>query len=390
MDRPRRVLILSVKAGAGHLRAAQAIEQALHEEHSDVEVTHYDALAYTNKAFRKGFTAAYETLAKELPSVWGFVYERLEETSARSRTKKFAQLFDNLNARPLWKAVKEADPDAIICTHYMPAEVVSAKRRKDKLRAPVSLTLTDYDIHSMWIQPGTDRYFVATEEMAYALRANGVDDAELSVVGIPILPVFAAAYPPKEEMRRRLGLRPDATTVLVSAGGFGLGQIHKTVAGLADSFPQAQFVAIAGRSEALHKKLASAAEEHPDQIVPFGFVDNMHELMAASDLAVTKCGGLTSSECLAMGLPLVIVRPIPGQEERNADFLLESGAAVRAHSNAHAVFKVEELLGHPDRIEVMAERSRAAARPRAAYDIAATVLASIPAASVSSPPSTSR
>ena len=162
--------------------------------------------------------------------------------------------------------------------------------------------------------------------------------------------------------------------MLLSAGGFGLSEIDRTVAVLAERFADVQFLAIAGRNADLHDALVEAAGRHPGQIVPFGFVENMHELMAASDLAVTKCGGLTSSECLALGLPMLILKPIPGQEERNADHLLEIGAAVRSHSHAHTVFKLGALLENPGRLAAMARAARAAARPRAAFDIAAIVL----------------
>jgi len=175
-------------------------------------------------------------------------------------------------------------------------------------------------------------------------------------------------------MRARLGLRPEPPTVLVAAGGFGLGSVDETVATLADAAADAQLLAVAGRNEKLRKALEEVAATRHGKVVPFGFVDNMHELMAASDFAVTKCGGLTSSECMAMGLPMVIVRPIPGQEERNSDFLLENGVAVRANSAAHLVFKVKRLLGDPARLEQMSAAAKRAARPRAAYEIAARVM----------------
>lgn len=370
----KRILILSVKAGAGHLRAAQALEAVIRGEYPQISVEHIDALEYTNKAFRRGFTSGYEKLARDLPAIWGMIYEALEEKPPDSKTKALAKLFDNLNAAPLWKKVKEFDPHAVICTHYMPAEVLGPKRLKGELKALLYVTLTDFCIHSMWIQAGTDHYFVASEEMAYALRVKGLQGAKLSVTGIPIMPVFSKDYPAKPELRESLGLSPECLTVLLSAGGFGLSEIDSTVGVLAEKLDNVQFLAVAGRNEELRDALVMAAGGHPGKIVTFGFVDNMHELMAASDLAVTKCGGLTSSECLAMGLPMVIIKPIPGQEERNADHLLESGAAVRSHSNAHTVFKVETLLKDPDRLNTMAAAARRSSHPRAAFDVAAQVV----------------
>ncbi|MFW5856869.1 MAG: MGDG synthase family glycosyltransferase [Planctomycetota bacterium] len=375
----QRVLILSVKAGAGHFRAAQALEAAFAERYPELDVLHVDVLEYTNAAFRKGFKEGYETLAKDLPTVWGYLYDSLEEKPGNSRLKRLATLFDQMNARPLKKLVKKFDPDRIVCTHYVGAEVVCPRRRKGKLRAEVSVTLTDYDIHTMWIQQGVDDYFVATEEMAYALREKGIGDARAHVTGIPIVPEFTRDYPDKPTMRTRLGLDPEKRTVLVSAGGFGLMRADRTVAVLSDRLPEVQFLAVAGNAKKLEQQLRDVAADRPGRIHPFGFVDNMHELMAASDLAVAKCGGLTTSECLTMGLPMVIVKPIPGQEERNAVFLLERGAGVWAHTGANMIFKAERLLRDPDRLAAMQAAARAAARPDAAYRIADTIVQGTPA-----------
>ena len=374
MAKPERVMILSVKAGAGHLRAAAALEEVFRTEYPAVEVRNVEALSLTSAAFRKTFTGAYEKLIKHAPSIWGLIYEQLEKKPPTSKTKRLATLLDRANSGRIAKEVDGFAPDRIVCTHYFPAEVLGPRRRKGKLAAPLFVALTDYDIHVMWIQGGVDHYFVATDEMAWALRAKGIGDATVSTTGIPIMPVFSRDYPDKAAMRARLGLRPEPPTVLVAAGGFGLGSVDETVATLADAADDAQLLAVAGRNEELRKALEEAAATRHGKVVPFGFVGNMHELMAASDFAVTKCGGLTSSECMAMGLPMVIVRPIPGQEERNSDFLLENGVAVRANSAAHLVFKVKRLLGDPARLEQMSAAAKRAARPRAAYDIAARVM----------------
>ena len=374
MSKTRKVLILSIKAGAGHLRAAAALEAVFRERYPRVEVKHVEALEYTHPTFQKSFTKTYEKLATDLPSVWGYIYGKMEQKPVESKTKRLVALFDRMNSRPIVKLAREFNPDRIICTHYFPAETLAAQRRKGKLDAPISVTLTDYDIHTLWIQKGVDQYFVATDEMAYALQTKGVGDAKVTVTGIPIVPVFSKRYPSKRTMRRQLGLRVEPPTVLVAAGGFGLIKVDQTVATLAGTIADVQLIALAGRNEELLKSLTAVAESHPGKVVPFGFVDNMHALMAASDFIVTKCGGLTSSECLAMGLPMVIVKPIPGQEERNSDFLLESGAAVRANSAAHLVYKVQKLLSDEKLLARMRTATRRIARPRAAYDIAAEVM----------------
>lgn len=377
-----RILVLSVKAGAGHLRAAQAVTEALHEQYPRVEVINADALEYTNAAFRKGYTGGYEVLVRNLPSVWERIYESLEAKPADSNTKKLAALWDRLNAKDLLAFVEGFNPDRIACTHFLPAEALGAQRQKGKLRAPVYTTLTDYDIHSMWIQDGVDGYFVASDEMACALREKGIGSASVDVTGIPILPDFARDYPSRPTMRHRLGFDPERLTVLVSAGGFGMMQADEVVRMLAERLPEAQFLAVAGRNADLEKRLGTLAESCEGRLHAFGFVENMNELMAASDLAVSKSGGLTTSECLALGLPMVVFKPIPGQEERNAVYLLEHGAGLWAHTAAQLVYKVASVFNDPERLTQMQQAARHLARPRAAYVIAARLMGHEPGSAV--------
>lgn len=365
-----RILVLSVKAGAGHLRAAQAVTHAIRERFPNVEVVSADALEYTNAAFRKGYTEGYETLVRNLPSVWERIYESLETKPADSNAKKLATLWSRLNTKHLLMFVENFKPDVIACTHFLPAEVLGAQRAKGKLRAPVYTILTDYDIHSMWIQEGVTGYFVASSEMAHALREKGIGTAFVEVSGIPILPEFAREYPPRETTRQTLGLNPAQRTVLVAAGGFGMMSADDAVKLLAGHLPEAQFLAVAGRNAELEKRLKKLARAYKGRVKPFGFVDNMHELMAASDVAVSKSGGLTTSECLAMGLPMLVFNPIPGQEERNAIYLLEHGAGLWTRTPAQMLFKVKALLDDPKRLADMQEAARRIARPRAAFDIA--------------------
>jgi processive 1,2-diacylglycerol beta-glucosyltransferase len=313
-------------------------------------------------------------MVRSFPSLWGRIYESLERKAASSRSKRLITTIDRMSARGLVAAAQESAPDRIVCTHFMPAEVFAERRRRGQLAAPVYVTLTDYDIHTMWIQPGVDGYFVASEEMAYALRAKGVGKAQVTVTGIPIDPLFSRQPDDRRAMRTALGLNPDAPTVLLSAGGFGFVRVDELVATMSEEMTDAQFLVVAGKNKRLHEALTRAAARLGGRVVPFGFVTNMHELMAASDLAVTKPGGLTSSECLATGVPMVIVNPIPGQEERNTEYFLENGVAVRARSAAHLIYKTGALLADPARLASMRAAARRLARPRAAFDIAAAVV----------------
>lgn len=374
MTESTRVMIVSAKVGSGHMRAAEALEESFRTDFDGVDVRNVEVLEYTSAPFRKSYTATYNMLASSLPSVWELIYETMEEKAVDSRVKKLTTLIDRVNFGPLRKAVREYDPHIVVATHYLPAEILGPLRRKGKLDATLAVVLTDYDIHTMWLQKGVDRYFVATDAMAYALTVKGTGEATVSATGIPVMEAFSRDYGEKDGMRKALGLRTGVATVLLAAGGFGFTNVRETAERLLSAAEDVQFLAVAGNNKALLKALEDASGLYPGKIIPFGFVSNMHELMAASDFAVTKSGGLTSSECLAMGLPMVIWNPVPGQEERNADYLLENGAALRANSEAHLVFKVKRLLDDGGLLARMGAAAKAIARPKAARSIASALL----------------
>ena len=237
--------------------------------------------------------------------------------------------------------------------------------------------VTDFDVQGMWLTRHVDRYFVALEETRVHLERLGVPPAAITVSGIPIDPVFAE---PKDAraMRAKHGLAPDRTTILVSAGGFGVGPVESLVHTLLELQHPAQLVVICGRSEELKGRLDALAAARPPALSPalhvVGYTTEMDEYMAAADLLVGKPGGLTSSEALARGLALVIVHPIPGQEERNADHLLEAGAAIRCNNLPALAWKIDRLLDDPARLAAMRANARRLARPHAARDIAATLV----------------
>lgn len=374
MEKARRILIISVNAGAGHVRAAESLRTAFAQRYPAVSVRHIDALEYTRLVFRRTFPVTYEILAGRLPKVWGLIYRTSERRALKGDIKKVVEWFDRFSAPALVRAAVGFAPQCIICTHYLPAEVCAAARRSGHLKAFLCVAFTDYVVHNMWVHEGIDHYFVATPAMAATLRSRGIRPEAVSVTGIPILPEFARPHLAPQVMRGTLGLRPQAPCLLCAAGGSGLSSVDRTVERLAQWGGDVQVVAVAGRNERLRHGLQHLARRFPGRVVPFGFVSNMHELMAASDIAVTNSGGLTSSECLAMELPMVILRAIPGQEERNAQYLAAKGAAIRARSETDLVRGVRELLSSPKRLALMRAAARRIARPRAATDIAAHVV----------------
>ena len=240
--------------------------------------------------------------------------------------------------------------------------------------------VTDYDVHALWLCRTVDRYYVALPEAAEYLAAIGVPRAKLRVTGIPVDPAFAKPVD-RDSARKHLGLATSVPVLLVAAGGEGIGPLEQLVRALLDLQRPWQIVAIAGKSDKMRRKLEELAPHAGElangapRLCPVGFTTEMDQFMAAADLLVGKAGGLTTSEALARNLPMVLIQPIPGQEERNADHLLEAGAAIRCNNIPVAAWKIATLLDDPVRLSKMKEAARQLARPNAAAEIAADALA---------------
>jgi processive 1,2-diacylglycerol beta-glucosyltransferase len=364
-----RVLLLSASSGAGHIRAAQAIERAVLELGAAREVRHVDTLEYTTKVFRNLYSRAYIDMVNKAPDVLGWLYDQMDKPWKNERRRL---AFDKLNTRPFVRFLKDYQPDITICTHFLPAEIISWLKAKRKLDTRQAIVVTDFDVHAMWLVHHFERYFVALDETRAHLEKLGIPSSRVTASGIPIDPVFAR---PKDkiEMRLKYGLRPDVPAILISAGGFGVGHVGQIVASLLELKHPAQVIAICGRNpdlkEHMENEAARISTDSNLTIKAVGFTTDIDEYMAASDILLGKPGGLTSSEALARGLACVIVNPIPGQEERNSDHLLEQGVAIRCNNLPVLAYKIDRLLDDPSMLERMHAAARRMARPRAAYDI---------------------
>jgi processive 1,2-diacylglycerol beta-glucosyltransferase len=252
---------------------------------------------------------------------------------------------DRLNVQPMIRMLKRVQPDLCIATHFLPGEILAWLIAKKKLRARNAIVITDYDVHALWLCRTVDRYYVALPESAEYLAAIGVPREKLSITGIPVDPLFAKGVD-RDDARKHLQLDLRYPVVLATAGGEGVGPVEQLVRGLLDLQRHWQIVAIAGKSDKMRKRLEQLSREAGSlqggapRLRPVGFTTEMDQYMAAADLLVGKAGGLTTSEALARALPMVLIEPIPGQEERNADHLLEAGAAIRCNNLPVAAWKL--------------------------------------------------
>jgi len=370
-----RVLLLSATSGAGHLRAAQALEKAFLAR-GDCNVEHIDALQYVSRLFQRVYDRAYISMVRRAPELMGVLYERTDQPWHHPRRRL---ALDRLNTGPMIRLLKRIQPDLCVATHFLPAEIIAWLIAKRKLRAHNAIVVTDYDVHAMWLCRTVDRYYLAIEEAAEYLARIGVTREKLRVTGIPIDPLFATPVD-RADARKQLRLDADAPVILISAGGYGIGPVGQLVKDLLALQGPWQIAAIAGKSEKTRKRLeelARGAGNLPSgspRLCPVGFTAEMDKYMAAADLMVGKAGGLTTSEALARALPMALIEPIPGQEERNADHLLEAGAAIRCNNLPAAAWKIAALLDDPARLQGMRDAARSLSRPGAAAAIAEDAL----------------
>ena len=371
-----RLLILSVSAGAGHVRAADAVAAAAKTAAPPVETSHVDLLSLVPRDFKKLYGEQYIKLVEKLPQLWSYLYSKTDRPTRDSLVGKLKRAAEKLNTRKLKAEIERLAPDAILCTHFLPAELLSRQKDEGKSLPPLWVQVTDFDVHALWVHPHVDRYCVANEEVAFRLADRGVPREKISVTGIPVMPQFSAPLE-RAECARELGLAPERFTVLMMAGGAGVGSLDAMAQRLLKLPDDLQIVALAGRNAELLKRLQTLAKQHPGKLFPIGFTTTVERAMSAADLVVTKPGGLSVSECLAKQRPMLLVSPIPGQEERNADYLLEAGAAIKAVDAATLEFKLRQLLADRSRLAAMSAAAKRIARPQAAADVVALISSSI-------------
>jgi processive 1,2-diacylglycerol beta-glucosyltransferase len=378
-----RILIATVTAGAGHLAAAAALQEAWRCSRPDDLLERVDLVEFFSPLHRKIHADGYVQLVQHAPELWGMVFEKTDTPKAARRLARLRRLFPSQSCMRFARYVRRFRPDVVLCTHYEPIETLAGLRaearkgprtprtwRKPR-NAPVAVDplivsiVTDFEAHVLWMDSCVDLYCVAAEATKVRLVARGAAANDVLVTGIPISARFSAKTDPRA-VRRQMGLRDDLPVLLVLSGGFGLGPVAQILEKLDRVERQLQTVVVTGRNEELRRELAAQDRRHPTHVL--GFASNMHELMAAANLIITKPGGLTTSEVLAIGKPMLIINPIPGQEAANSDFLLERGVATKVNRVEDLPYRIEQLLGG-QKLTTMAQAARRLGRPDAAQRI---------------------
>ncbi|HHW44398.1 glycosyltransferase [Desulfofundulus thermobenzoicus] len=364
-----RVVILSVSAGMGHMRAAAAIKAAIQQQNPLAEVTILDTFRYTSPLLEKVILGTYMEMLKITPVVYGYLYRRAEKGQPLSEFAKqeFNRILNKLTAPRLVKFLQQSRPQLVVCTHPFPVGILDRLRSQGIFRVPVCATITDFTVHPFWVFPEVDAYVVATEDLRRQFMEYDFPVERVHATGIPIDPSFARPVD-CVQVQQMLELDADRPTVLVMGGGLGMGPLAEAVHYLGNGPVPCQLLVVTGQNEQLRHRIQHMAENSRHPVRVFGFVHNIPELMSVAHLMVGKAGGLTCAEAMSRGLPMIIADPLPGQEERNTEYLCRAGAAVQVSRVQDLGREVAACLENKSRLLSMSAAAARLGRPHAARD----------------------
>jgi processive 1,2-diacylglycerol beta-glucosyltransferase len=336
-----------------------------------LETQTVDSYKYAASIFSKVVADGYIGMVKTVPQVYSFVYDRAERATHVPKFRRFVSQYTAANLR---KLVDERKPDVVVCTHAFPCGVMAEYKRQFDPDLPVVGIVTDFVVHPFWIYSNIDAYSVATPEMRATLTARGVAAERILLSGIPVDPRFATPRLPVDRLRAELDLPRDRSIVLIMGGGVGIGPLDKMMAALGSVDVPLAAVVIVGHNLRLERRVIAAAERTAYPLRVFGFVTNVFDFMHASDVLLTKPGGLTSSEALAAQIPMILVKPLPGQEERNTRYLVSRKAAIRARGEKALAGAVTDVLSSESCRAQLHESMNALRHPDAARAVAQRIL----------------
>jgi processive 1,2-diacylglycerol beta-glucosyltransferase len=365
-----RILFLSASVGVGHLSAANAVGAALCAIDPNAQTPVVDAYKYAALVVSRVVSNGYLRMVKTIPQMYRFIYNRAERATEVGRFRTWAHQFTATNLRPLMLRER---PDAVVCTHAFPCGAMAEYKRMFPDAPPIVGIVTDFAVHGFWIHGNIDAYVVATEAMRHTMIARRIPAERISVTGIPVRPEFAPSGEARDALRERLDLPKDRFVALLMGGGLGIAPIERMLRALARVRVPLAAVVVAGRNSRISRRLAETADSINYPVRALRFVDNVYDYMHAADVFVTKPGGLSTAEALVAQVPMVLCKPLPGQEERNARVLLEAGAALRTRRIDELPVALETILTDRNRRERMVAAARRLGRPNAAGEAASMI-----------------
>ena len=361
-----KVLITYTSVGAGHRTAALALYDYFKKYHPEVDTEKIDVLETSGFFFRFFYRNGYSFLVKYAPFLWQFAfwitYFKCLNWFTRPITSKFDRAFTHRFSRLL----QEKNADYIVSTHFLPSEIAVTLKRKGKLSAKLITVVTDFGVHPYWISPGTDLYIVASQYAKEQLFLENIEEHQIQVFGIPVHSKFLEVSD-KKSLLKKFGLDPDIFTILISTGSFSIGAVEHIVESL---HQEVQILVVCANNKTLYRHLSVKKYPH---VHVFGFIDNLQELMAVSNIIITKSGGLTIAESLVMDLVPIFITAIPGHEAVNAEVLARYGVGISSHDITFLKNTILDFKRHPHKIQAVKERIARIKKPSAVREIAHVV-----------------
>jgi len=369
-DKPKRIILMYISEVSGHHSATLAIEKAIKMLKPDTQIMNINAFNYTNPISEKIINRLYMAVIKRTPQIWDYLYDNPAVVKKIENIKKTIHKFNSPKLKNLFDKFR---PDAVVCTQAFPCGMVADFKKTYNSGMPLVAVLTDYIPHSYWIYDNVDYYITPSEEVSQRLMKKGVPADKIVPMGIPFDPKFRENTA-SAEVIHRLNLKPGIPTLLIMGGGQGLGPMKTIVKSLEKVQSDFQEIIVAGTNKKLYKSLKRKVKKYKKKIKVFAFVDNINELMGISSIIITKPGGVTTSEALAKKIPMIIVKPIPGQEESNTVYLTGKGAAVKVDKPQEINLVIEDLLNDENKLSRLSECAGRIAKPDASLDIARFLL----------------
>ncbi len=374
----KKVIIFYASYGGGHLSAARSIKENMETNYEDIDVKLIDCMEYVNKTVNKITTKAYSEMAKKAPKTWGRVYWK----SQKGPLAQISTTSNKILSIKLYKLLKDFEPNLIVSTHPFGSQMCAYLKKHGKLNAKIATVMTDYAPHDQWLvfNKYVDYYFVSHDGMKKELHEKGIPNEKIFATGIPLSNKFLLKYD-KPTILKSFGLSPDKKTVLFFGGGeFGLGktQTFKIFKSFVECPENIQIVAISGKNQKMKEAFENLVESlnKKDSVKILEYTNQVPELMSISDLVVTKPGGLTTTESLASGLPIVVINPIPGQEEENASYLEKNKVAIWLKKDDNVEVILKDLFSNPEKMQEMKIRARLLAKKNSTKDICKILLGS--------------
>lgn len=369
--KPIRILVFSSTFGAGHIRAAEAIIESLQKFEPTFEIIHLDFMTMISKLLNLLIRNSYIWIIKHLPKLWGKIYEKTEKIAPDSIIQR---LFNTLGHKEFAQFINHIKPDVIVCTYPTIAGILAQLKRNGIFNTPLITVVTDYTAHNQWIHPGVDLYLVGCKEIYEGLISRGVDPTQIYISGIPVRRKFERNLA-RGKILTKLNLRSDLPTILIMGGAYGiLGEIKFFQRILSNPEHPVQAIIVCGKNRKLYDSLDQLVKKSINPIVRLEFVENIDELMTVADVIMTKAGGLTVSEALTKSLPMLIYKPIPGQEEGNALYIQKIGAGKAIYSEAELEKTFYELILSPEKVKMLRHSAQAVAPKNSADQAAQAIL----------------